>query len=160
MDELTGPASGQNSYLSIGGVSLTATPDGLFFDFSGAGVVRFMNAFVAGPDSSYWCLDNVLQFCSASSGETIVSKGTFVGFTSRTGVQMVAEVAAIRYRSPPPWVSSGSVSPALVQCGAGNQRRKTRTASRQRPRPWCRGFHFCEQACFDAFVAAMSVFGR
>ena len=118
-ETLLGPASGPNSFIVTFGDSLTATPDGLYFDF---GVVGFMWITNSGfPElGSSWCLENHIGLCNIDSGETIVSKSVD-NFALRTGMHKVATLKSTAVDVPEP----GSV--LLVAGGllgfAGRRRR-------------------------------------
>ena len=88
-ETLLGDSGGSNSLLVAFGDSLTATPDGLFFDFSGLGLLWVTNGGLPHA-GSYWCLDNGTGICSVFSGESVGSKSAIEGFRGWAGVQQIA----------------------------------------------------------------------
>jgi len=88
-ETLLGDSGGSNSLLVAFGDSLTATPDGLFFDFSGLGLLWVTNGGLPHA-GSYWCLDNGTGICSVFSGESVGSKSAIEGFRGWAGVEQIA----------------------------------------------------------------------
>ena len=98
-EALLGDLSGFNSLLVVAGDSLTATPDGLFFDFSEFGFLWVTNAGFPHA-GSYWCFDNNLGLCNVFSGETIGSKSTAEGFRGWQGLHQIATVKSTDVPEP------------------------------------------------------------
>lgn len=101
---LLGPLSGSNSFLLVYGDVLTATPAGLFFDFSRSGTLWFTRPTAPASTYSYWCLDTVLHVCDTSqNGETIQWDSNLRGFTAvNSGVRMIATTEPTSVPVPEP----------------------------------------------------------
>lgn len=87
-EALLGYQSGLNSLLLVTGNALTATPDGLYFDFGVTGLVWITNGGIPHV-GSFWCLEHDFFICNLNAGETIGSKSV-EGFLFRTGNQKIA----------------------------------------------------------------------
>jgi hypothetical protein len=98
-DTLLGDLSGVNSLFVAAGDTLTATPDGLFFDFDGVGLLWVTNSGLP-KVGSYWCLESAIGICNISDGETIGSKTFVEGFRGWMGVQKVATVKTTAVPEP------------------------------------------------------------
>ena len=99
-DTLLGYLSGANSFLLVAGNALTATADGLYFDFNVPGVVWITNAGLPHA-GSFWCLDHNFGICNITSGETIGSKSV-EGFLPRIGNVKIATLKSIDVDVPEP----------------------------------------------------------
>ena len=98
-DTLLGDLSGVNSLLVAAGDTLTATPEGLFFDFDGVGLLWVTNSGLP-KVGSYWCVESAIGICNTSNGETIGSKSVAEGFRGWMGVQKVATVKTTAVPEP------------------------------------------------------------
>jgi len=93
---LFGPTSGNNSQVLVQGSSFTATSSGLFFNYSGSGIVLFQNPFI-GSSLNFWCLDNITAACTGAhaSADIVTTSGSFASvFVTRSGTQQVATAVA------------------------------------------------------------------
>ena len=98
-ETLLGYLSGVNSLFLAAGDTLTATPDGLFFDFDGVGILWVTNSGLP-KAGSYWCLESTMGICNVFNGESIASQTTVEGFRGWAGVQKVATVKTTAVPEP------------------------------------------------------------
>ena len=99
-ETLLGWVSGPNSLLVVAGNALTATSDGLYFDFGVPGLVWITNAGLPHA-GSFWCLEHNFGICNITSGETIGSKSV-EGFLPRIGNVKIATLKSIDVDVPEP----------------------------------------------------------
>jgi len=92
-DTLLGYQSGINSFLVVAGNALTATPDGLYFDFGVIGLVWITNTGLL-HTGSFWCLERSVGVCNVNTGETVGSKSV-EGFVPRIGNVKIATLKSI-----------------------------------------------------------------
>jgi len=100
---LLGPTSGNNSAVLVqGGTNFTATPTGLFFNFSAPGIVLFQNPNI-GSGINFWCLDDPTVHCdSHSSSEEVGLLSEVVA--GREGNQQIASAVATPVPEPATFV--------------------------------------------------------
>jgi hypothetical protein len=97
-ESLLGGVSGPNSLLVAFGDALTATPDGLFFDFNEIGILWVTNS--GSPDQgSSWCVESAIGICNVVDGETLLSKSV-QSFVPKTGIHQIATVKSVDVPEP------------------------------------------------------------
>jgi hypothetical protein len=87
---LLGPTTGNNSQEQVLGTGLTATPTGLFFDYSSGSWVLFQNPFL-GSSINFWCLDGSGGCSGFANHDVVTTSGAFAAVNvAQSGVQQVA----------------------------------------------------------------------